>query len=200
MTFPESRHHSSSKSAGRRGTPWEGATGAPLQWKACSRLSTLSDGGQVLSRVCLVLLCLAPSAAGPVLRNWRQPSEGHPFKPLSAPGTCLSIPASRATSSATRRLTAAQQGPAAQTCASLLILPVFVLSSLMRQHSNPANHTFHTARPPSSLHPTVHSHLSLQGLDPVGPRTSPALPVPVRARMFSLPKIPLSLCRTQTQP
>lgn len=59
------------------------------------------------------LLLPAPAAARPVLSNWRQPSEGHPFKPRSAPGTCLSLPASRATSSAARRLTATQQSPAA---------------------------------------------------------------------------------------
>lgn len=54
-----------------------------------------------------------PRTSWPGLRNWKEPTEGHPFKPVPAPGTLPSVPDSRAMSSATRRLTTACQSTAA---------------------------------------------------------------------------------------
>lgn len=127
----------------------------PLGTKARWWLSFLSGGGQGLSGACLLFCPPTPPTAGPVLSSHRQPSEGHPFMTLSAPGTRPSLPDSSATSSAARRLTQlsrAQLGPCGRMCVSFLILPVCP-SSFMGSHSSPAHHVFCTPHPLLSLPP-----------------------------------------------
>lgn len=62
------------------------------------------------ARAGLFFRCPAPAPPGPGLRNWKEPTEWPPFKPVPAPGTCPSLPDSRAIS-ASRRLNTAQPRP-----------------------------------------------------------------------------------------
>ena len=109
--------------------------------------SLLSDKRQWPFPGVLALLLLSPPpAAAPVLKSYRQPTEGHPFKAISSPGTWPSLPDSRATSSAAKRLTAAQlstAGPRVDgcvclypSCLCLFSLPLW--GSIATQHCIPS--------------------------------------------------------------
>lgn len=104
-----------------------------------------------------------PCSSCPGLRNWREPTEGHPFKPVPGPGTLPSVPDSRAMSSATRRLTTACQSTAAPAwhrpmCLSSSCLcssPLPLRTSIAAQHITPSAHHTHDFL----VLPAINSHL-----------------------------------------
>lgn len=187
MNFPESEHHSSSKSPGRERNLIGRGHWAPLQWKACLWLSILLRRRPSPFPGVPGLSLPGPHSSWSSSQELETAIWRAPFQALvNSWHLGPSLPASRATSSATQEINCSSAEPSG-TDVCVFTHPACVCSLLYEVAcSNPANHTFHTPRPWSSLPPTVCSHLS-HGLDPVGSQDELLLPsVPVHASVLCL--------------